>query len=128
MSALSPVPQSIEDSEFLPEGQVLQRWPFLSVSRLRAARRAKKIKWIRGKRNSAWYHPRAVLAFITEELEIECHDLDQTLSANLGGNGLLPKPAAQTFTDFGMMQELEEHAARASAHRILNSQSAGLPS
>jgi hypothetical protein len=73
-----------QQNDLMSEVDVLQRWPALSKSGLRAARHGGRIAWVKGKRGSAWYRPSAIETFITEELEQPCHDLAKKLSSNSG--------------------------------------------
>jgi hypothetical protein len=109
----------------LPEAQVLKQWPCLSTTGLRAARKSGKIRWYKGKRSSAWYLPEDIWTFIANNMEASWQGHVQNRCSNLQGNGSPTSMEPETFIDSGMTLELEEHAARASARRILKSQNAG---
>jgi hypothetical protein len=102
----------------LSEPDVLSRWPALSKCGLRAARKTGRISWVRGKRGSAFYREEAIEQFIQKELEKPCRDHARDLYLNSAANGSPGSPAHPSTTDFGLSQELEEHAAQACARKI----------
>lgn len=109
----------------LSEPQVLARWPLLSRDRLRAARTAFQISWVRGKRGSAWYRATAVEQFIAKELERPCRDHAHAPSLNSEDNGSPENLAVPDIIASGMTPEMVEHIAQASAQRILRKQKDG---
>ena len=96
----------------IPEIEVLARWPALSKCGLRAARQARRIAWIRGKRGSAWYRLSEIEIFITKELEQPCRVARRDPNLNLPVNGSPKNQDAPATTVSGLTQELAEHAAR----------------
>jgi hypothetical protein len=107
----------------ISEVAVLARWPALSKSTLRAARKAGRISWVKGKRSSAWYRASAVEKFIEKRLEQPCHDQDQSPYLSSVANGSLTTQGPKNFIGSGLPSDLEELVARASAQRILKKQS-----
>ena len=106
------------DDEPISQEQVLARWACLSVERLRAARAAGHISWIKGKRGHPFYRPGAVKAYIADYLEHPCPAHGPIPSSNSADNG---SPATQprlTYIDFGVTEEMLEHVARVSARQI----------
>ncbi len=85
------------------------------------------IAWVRGKRSSAWYRPSAIEQFITQELEQPCRAHVHETSLNFVDNGSQKNQVVPAYTVSGMTQEMEEHAARASAQRILKPQRSASP-
>lgn len=102
----------------LSESEVLARWPALSKSGLRAARKAGRISWIKGKRGSAWYREEAIETFIHEELEL-CRARAHEKNTFAAINGSRRNQAALVGTVSGLTKEQEELAAHLSAQRIL---------
>jgi hypothetical protein len=116
-----------EIEALLSEADVLKRWPALSKSKLLAARKDKRIGWVRGKRGAAWYRPSAIEIFITQELEQPCRDHAHETFLNSAANGSPRNPADPATTASGMTQELAERAGQASAKRILSGQKRSSP-
>jgi hypothetical protein len=109
--------------ELISEAAVLKRWPLLSKHQLRAARKAGRISWIKGKRGSAWYRAIFVENFIAQELECLAQESDPYLKS--AASGSLKNPDDLVSTVSGMIPEMEELASQASAQRILKSQGNG---
>ena len=116
---------SDESDALMSEPDVLTRWPALSKSGLRAARHDGRIRWVRGKRGSAWYRATAIETFISQELEQPCLDPDPGSSYPLESTGSPKNPAALDSIITGTTNELAERAGLASAQRILNRQKRG---
>lgn len=107
------------ESELISELEVLRRWPALSKSTLRAARKAGRISWIKGKRGSAWYRVTAIKSFINAEMEIPCRDRVHDQNTLAAINGSQKSRGAPAGTGFGLTKEQEELAAHLCAQRIL---------
>jgi hypothetical protein len=102
----------------ISEDQVLRWRPMLAKSLLLGARKLKKITHTIGSRGSIWYRLRDVDAFLKTR-EQQCQGLAPDPSSNSADIGSQKSPAAPGSIASGMMPELAEHAAEASAHRIL---------
>lgn len=119
-----PTPIRSGLGELLSEADVLALWPCLSRDSLLAARKARRIAWVRGKRRAPWYRPAAVRAFI-DSLE-QCPVPDETRCSSLAGNGSPASREEPASTASGLTEELIDLAARASAQTILNAPRSGL--
>src|SRR5262245_43871430 len=102
----------------IDEQAVLDRWPALSRSKLRAARKSKRVGWVCGKRGYAWYRPSAIEEFIRKELEKPCLAQEPTPSSSLEGNGLPTNTEQKSSTDSGLSQEQEELVAQRLVQKI----------
>ncbi len=100
------------------EADVVDKYPLLSVSTLRSARKARQISWIKGKQGRAYYRPSAIEDFIANHLEMSCHAPEKTLSLNSANSGSQKSPPRLSIIDSGLNPELAEHAAQALARKI----------
>lgn len=107
-----------EDADpFLPEKEVIERYPVLSAYALKKARKAEIIAWRLGPWKSAWYRASAIEDFL-RRTEQPCLAPEQDPSLNSPANGSPKTQRRPSFTDSGLSQELVEHAARHFARQI----------
>jgi hypothetical protein len=106
----------------LPEAAILERYPVIGAHNLRQARKDGTVAWTPGRWKSPWYRCSHIEAFIqTLAIEKTCPAPDRILSLNCKANGSPISREPPSSTDAGLIQELADHAARASAQRISNS-------
>ena len=100
----------IGENEYIPEKEVLKRWPLLSTAELRTARYNKKIAWLRGKQSTIWYRPNAVVEYLSAK-ETKASASEMAPEAQRRGEHRV----APTLSP-----ELEAHVAHYFAEKIMS--------
>lgn len=108
---------ALEDAPIY-ESDVVDKYPLLTVSMLRAARRRGRISWIRGKQGRAYYLPSDIEAYILSDLGVPCQSQEPAPSSNSAGSGSRSYRTRPAITDAGLSEAQIDRVALRLARQI----------